>query len=128
MADPSGTSIDETSPRDAGAQACALRDRVRSAISASQRHSGRSRQRAEAVAATSAEIVAESHGFRDTLRSSLEAYVTHIRADGVAPERMLVMVKTAVQEATPPGLAPHDARALMEDAVRWSVETYYDVA
>ena len=58
----------------------------------------------------------------------MTAYVRHLKADGLPPERMLVLVKTAFREAAPPELDPVDARALMEDVVRWSVEAYYDAA
>lgn len=39
-----------------------------------------------------------------------------------------LLVKSAVQEATPRELEIQDARELMEDVVRWSVEAYYQAA
>jgi hypothetical protein len=62
------------------------------------------------------------------LRASITAYVRHLHADGLPAERVLVRVKTAVREATPPELDPSEARDLMEHAVRWSIAAYYDAA
>jgi hypothetical protein len=41
---------------------------------------------------------------------------------------MLVLVKSAVHDATPASLDVDDARRLMDDVVRWSVEAYYHAA
>lgn len=50
-----------------------------------------------------------------------------LRADGVSPEGMLVLVKAALRDSTPPGIGALEARqALTADVVRWSVEAYYD--
>jgi hypothetical protein len=54
--------------------------------------------------------------------------VRHLKAEGLPAERMLVLVKTAVREATPPELDVYEARELMEDVVRWSVDAYYHAA
>ena len=62
------------------------------------------------------------------LRASVTAYVRHLRDDGVPPQRMLVLVKAAVRESAPPELDALEARALLEDVVRWSVDAYYDAA
>jgi hypothetical protein len=39
-----------------------------------------------------------------------------------------VLVKSAVREAAPPDLDPYEARELVEDVVRWSIEAYYHAA
>jgi hypothetical protein len=64
---------------------------------------------------------------RAQLRASVSAYVRHLRDGGVPSERMVIDVKAAVREATPPELDAYEARDLMEDVVRWSVEAYYHV-
>ncbi len=67
---------------------------------------------------------------RAQLRASLTAYVTCLRGDGVPPERMLLLVKSAVAKplgaALPGSLGVIACWTMMEDAVRWSVEAYYD--
>ena len=63
---------------------------------------------------------------RALLRASLTAYVNALRADDLPPERMLRLVKSAVTDALPDGTGTVASRLLVEDAVRWSIETYYD--
>jgi hypothetical protein len=41
---------------------------------------------------------------------------------------MLILVKSVVLDASPAALDVDDARRLMDDVVRWSVEAYYDAA
>ena len=48
-----------------------------------------------------------------------------LRQEGAPPEVMLVRVKDAVRQATPPDMPIHEARSLMEEVVRLSVEAYY---
>lgn len=81
--------------------------------------------RAGARAAASDRAVQESLALRAQLRASVTAYVHRLRADAVPPERMVVLVKEAVLEATPPELDLAQGRALVEDAVRWSIDAYY---
>jgi hypothetical protein len=72
--------------------------------------------------------VQASTPLRAELRASVTAYVRHLRDDGVPPERMLVLVKTAMRESTPSELDSQEARTLLEDVVRWSVDAYYAAA
>jgi len=69
-----------------------------------------------------------SLALRAQLRASVTAYVRALRAEQTPPQRALVLVKTAVQEAPPPALDADEARALMDDVVRWCVEAYYESA
>jgi hypothetical protein len=84
--------------------------------------------RSEALVGVSAELVRASLALRAELRASITAYVRHLRADGVPAERMVVLVKTTVRDAVPPELDAFEARELMEDVVRWSIDAYYQAA
>jgi hypothetical protein len=72
--------------------------------------------------------VQQSLAARAQLRASVTAYVRCLRAEQLPPERVLVLVKSAVRDDTPPELDVADARELMEDVVRWSIEAYYQTA
>ena len=106
-------------------------ERARAAIRASHEHTARSRDvlaRAAALSSMADRTVVESAALSAQLRASVSAYVRHLRADGVPSEKMLVLVKTVVREATPPELDAYEARALMEAVVRWSVDAYFQAA
>jgi hypothetical protein len=106
-------------------------ERARAAIRTSGELTADSRSvvaRSEELVGVSAQRVQASLALRALLRASVTAYARRLHADGVPPQRMLVLVKTAVREATPAQLDPYEARDLMEDVVRWSVEAYYDAA
>jgi len=106
-------------------------ERSRSAIKSARQRAATSRSllaRSEALLGSSAILVQASLAIRAELRASVTAYVRHLRTDGVPPERMLVLVKSAVREVTPPELDAVEARELMEDVVRWSVDAYYQAA
>jgi hypothetical protein len=61
------------------------------------------------------------------LRGAVRDYTRRLRADGVPPQALLVLVKSALRESTPAGIGALEAReALTADVVRWSVEAYYD--
>ena len=106
-------------------------DRARTAMHEARERTTRSHTllaRAEALAGASPRAVQESVALRAELRASVTAYVRQLKADGMPSERMLVQVKSAVHDATPPELDPYEARELMEDVVRWSIEAYYHAA
>lgn len=97
-------------------------------------HSQRTRadalpSRTDAVLSTSQRAVRESEALRTALRlalrDSVTAYVRRLHDEQVPPERMLVLVKEAVREATPAGTDVLEGRELMESVVRWSIEAYY---
>jgi hypothetical protein len=73
-------------------------------------------------------VVQQSLALRAQLRASVTAYVHHLRAEELPSERVLVLVKSTVREAAPPELDVVEARDLMEDVVRWSIEAYYQSA
>ena len=60
---------------------------------------------------------------RVLVRASATAYVRRLREQGVTPERMLVLVKSA---AGPSGSNGFGARELTNDVVHWSIEAYFD--
>jgi hypothetical protein len=104
--------------------------RVRAAIVASRGLTAQSREalaRSEVLADTSARALHLSRALQGQLRASVAAYVRQLKSEGLPSERMLIEVKAAVREATPPELDVVEARELMEDVVRWSVEAYYQV-
>ena len=106
-------------------------DRARAAIRSARERTAISRSvlaRAEALAGGSERVIQESIALRAQLRASVTAYVRHLKSDGLPPERMLVLVKTTVREGLPEDLDVYEARELMEDVVRWSVEAYYHAA
>jgi hypothetical protein len=80
---------------------------------------------AEPLAAESGRLVRASQSLREQLRASVGAYARRLRTDGVPSERMLVLVKSAVRDATPRELDAIEARELMDEVVRWSIEAYY---
>ena len=103
-------------------------ERVHAAIAASSAGGLRSRSllaSAEPLAAESGRLVRASQSLREQLRASVGAYARRLRTDGVPSERMLVLVKSAVRDATPRELDAIEARELMDEVVRWSIEAYY---
>lgn len=62
-------------------------------------------------------------GIRALVRAAATAYARRLRDDGVTPERMLVLVKTAAATHGSPRLSD---RELTNDIVRWSIEAYFD--
>ncbi|MDF1504413.1 hypothetical protein [Roseisolibacter sp. H3M3-2] len=106
-------------------------ERARAAIRSSKAQTLRSRlvlANAEALAGASQRSIEASLALRAQLRASITAYVHRLRAEGEPPQRMLVLVKTAMREGTPPELDVFEARELMSDAVRWSIVAYYQAA
>jgi hypothetical protein len=66
-----------------------------------------------------------TRALHDQLHASVSAYAHVLRTLGVPPERMLVLVKSCVEETTLSTLEPADVRDLMARAVRWGIEGYY---
>ena len=60
---------------------------------------------------------------RALARAAATAYARRLRDDGLTPERMLVLVKTAANQNGSPG---YGAQELTNDIVRWSIEAYFD--
>jgi hypothetical protein len=104
---------------------------ARETLAAARTQHARSRSllaRAAALLDQGERVVQQSVALRAQLRASVTAYVHSLRAEQLPPQQVLVQVKSAVREATPPELDVVDARELMEDVVRWSIEAYYGAA
>ena len=65
----------------------------------------------------------ELRALRALARAAATAYARRLRAEGLTPERMLVLVKTATSNHGFPGFG---AQALTSDIVTWSIDAYYD--
>lgn len=81
------------------------------------------RRQCQLTVGSSHELRAAAHALREQLRDSVTSYAEVLRADEVLPERVIVLVKSAVVESDP--LRDHDHRAVLEDVVRWAVDAYY---
>ena len=62
---------------------------------------------------------------RREARDVVAAYAAQLRADGTPPERMLIVLKAPVRDATPGLLEQAQLHALTADVVRWSIEAFY---
>lgn len=103
-------------------------ERARAAVAASGERAQSSEQliaRAELLVGESEALRRHSSAFRAQLRASVSAYVRHLRDAGTPSERMVVLVKGAVRDFAPRDLEATEARALMDDVVRWSIEAYF---
>jgi len=79
--------------------------------------------RMNAALARHREAVSAREDSRAALSASVARYALVLRALGEPPERTLVLIKNAFNEA-----APHqdeDNRAALEDIVKWIVTAYY---
>ncbi len=65
----------------------------------------------------------EFRALRAVVRASATAYAQRLRNEGETPERMLVLVKTAIGTYRIPGFS---AQELTNDLIRWSIEAYFD--
>jgi hypothetical protein len=59
---------------------------------------------------------------RALARAAATAYARRLKAEGLAPEQMLVLVKAA---SSIHGLLGFGAQALTSDIVRWSIDAYF---
>jgi len=69
-------------------------------------------------------LLAASRELREQLRSVVSSYVSLLRREGAPPERVIVLVKEAV-EMSELALDVGGRRALMEEVVTWVVDAYY---
>ena len=60
---------------------------------------------------------------RAVVRAATTAYARRLRDDGVSPERMLVLVKSA---AASHGSPRFGSQELTNEIVRWSIQAYFD--
>jgi hypothetical protein len=66
----------------------------------------------------------EARAARAEARAAILGYVEHLRAESVAPERALTMVKMVVQRPAS-AMAIHARDALLADVVDWFLDGYY---
>ena len=103
-------------------------ERVRAAIASACARQAQSRSllaQAEAAVSGARRQRQDSAALRAELRASVEVYVRSLRSGGLPAERVVVLVKGVVRDATPDGVDVGDARDLLDDVVRWSIEVYY---
>ena len=60
---------------------------------------------------------------RALARAAATAYARRVKAEGLAPEQMLVLVKAATNIH---GLLGFGAQPLTSDIVRWSIDAYFE--
>jgi hypothetical protein len=70
-------------------------------------------------------LIGESATIRDRLQDTVTALAGMERAKGVAPEKMLVLLKELIVDADRDKLSAMDARSLMDDVVCRGIEAYY---
>ena len=75
------------------------------------------------TAATVDRLDPELSVHRALARAAATAYARRLKADGLAPQQMLVLVKAATSIH---GLLGFGAQALTNDIVRWSIDAYFD--
>ena len=71
----------------------------------------------------SQELRAAAQTLREQLRESVRTYALELRRDEVLPERVIVLVKSAIRESD--AMRDQNHRAVLEDVVRWAVDAYY---
>ena len=63
---------------------------------------------------------------RSQMRAEIQSYVRSLRADGVPPERAIVLLKGALQVGLRGGRSDESvADALLHDGVEWCINAYY---
>jgi hypothetical protein len=62
---------------------------------------------------------------RTDAQATVTEFAARLRASGIPPERMLVVVKAAVRDVTPGVLSAAEQHTMTADVVRWSIEGYY---
>jgi hypothetical protein len=70
-------------------------------------------------------FLADAAAHRHALRAVVGKLARLERAQGVPPEKMLVLMKDLLRAANAGTLARDEARALTEDIVLWSIEDYF---
>jgi hypothetical protein len=107
--------MNEDRPSPPGGVSVRLRDQIEQLVA-----------RLAVVAGASSAIVMPSSKLYAELRMSICAYAARLRADGLAPERMLALVKSALSEKALLSMDKDLARSLVADCVSWSIHAYYD--
>jgi hypothetical protein len=97
----------------------ASRDAARSAAE----HYVRVCRQCQLTIEASVELRATAQTLREQLRDSVRMYAIELRRDDVLPERVIVLIKSAIGESDP--VRDHNHRAVVDDVVRWAVDAYY---
>jgi hypothetical protein len=71
----------------------------------------------------SQELRAAAQSLREQLRHSVTTYAVELRRDKVLPERVIVLMKSAIRESD--DVRDRNHRAVLDDVVRWAVDAYY---
>ena len=82
------------------------------------------RRECDRTVAEARELRAAAQDLRKGLRSVVTAYVSVLRTNGDPPDRVVRLVKDAVEESNL-ALPLGEQRALREEVVRWAIEAYY---
>lgn len=69
-------------------------------------------------------LMGESRLIADQLHSAVDRVATAERENGAPPEKVVMLLKGLVTDAKADQLGA-DARSLVEDVVRWGIESYY---
>jgi hypothetical protein len=105
--------------RSLGDRALASRDAARAAA---ERYVRICRQ-CQLTIEASQELRAAAETLREQLRDSVRTYARELRRDEVLPERVIVLMKSAIGESDE--VRDQNHRAVLEDVVRWAVDAYY---
>ena len=81
------------------------------------------RRTADATREEARDLRARAAALRENLRDSVMAYAAMLRGSNVAPERAIVLVKSAIIESD--SFPDKHNRHAVEEAVRWAVDAYY---
>jgi hypothetical protein len=96
---------------------------ARSAAGAAAERYVQERRRCRLTLESSRELLAMTQERREQLREAIASYAAALRREHVLPERVIVLVKSAVLESD--SIRDHDLREMVEESVRWAVDAYY---
>jgi hypothetical protein len=79
-----------------------------------------------ALRAERAELLDRCNAMRAEMRKSITTYAVSLRGEGVPPERAIVLLKHAVQDAiTESGDPTFDSDRVLHDGIDWAIDAYY---
>jgi hypothetical protein len=76
------------------------------------------------LAADRARLAGDRRRVRHELRAMLVDYTAALRAGGVPPERMVILIKSLAERALGPLRSP-ETSPLRADLLLWAIESYY---
>ena len=89
------------------------------------RHEPASSETRVALSRSHAATAAARQG-RAALRETCRDFVRHLKRVGVAPQQVLIAMKTIVRDAARRTETSWDAQPLAAEMVQWSIDAYYD--